>query len=122
MKSANHFQRVSKSRTRGFVHPQSIGPNDELDWLSIEIERNSPFLRAVSKISEESDVFWDIKTQFILHRRHITSWYNSQLMICKIRDIHGSDYGEYCLLGYKSPVRTSQETHYVLLQQPINDM
>jgi hypothetical protein len=31
----------------------------------------------------------------------------------KVTYIHGSDYEEYCLLGYKNPVRTSQETHYV---------
>jgi hypothetical protein len=27
--------------------------------------------------------------------------------------VHGSDYEECRLLGYKNPVRTSQETHYV---------
>jgi hypothetical protein len=32
---------------------------------------------------------------------------------CKIGDFHGGDYGERRLLGYKNPVRTSQETHYV---------
>jgi hypothetical protein len=33
--------------------------------------------------------------------------------ICKIWGFHGGDYEEYRLLGYKNPVRTSQETHYV---------
>jgi hypothetical protein len=33
--------------------------------------------------------------------------------ICKIWGFHGSDYEEWRLLGYKTPVRTSQETHYV---------
>jgi hypothetical protein len=33
--------------------------------------------------------------------------------MCKILGVHGSDYGECRLLGYKTPVRTSQETHYV---------
>jgi hypothetical protein len=32
---------------------------------------------------------------------------------CKIWGFHGSDYEECRLLGYRSPVRTSQETHYV---------
>jgi hypothetical protein len=32
---------------------------------------------------------------------------------CKILGFHGGDYEECHLLGYKSPVRTSQETHYV---------
>jgi hypothetical protein len=33
-------------------------------------------------------------------------------MLCKIWGFHGGDE-EYRLLGYKNPVRTSQETHYV---------
>jgi hypothetical protein len=37
----------------------------------------------------------------------------SQLMLCKICGFHGGDYEECRLLGYKNPVRTSQETHYV---------
>jgi hypothetical protein len=32
---------------------------------------------------------------------------------CKIWGFHGGHYEEYCLLGYKTPVRNSQETHYV---------
>jgi hypothetical protein len=34
-------------------------------------------------------------------------------MLCKIWGIHGSDYEECRLLGYKDPIPTSQETHYV---------
>jgi hypothetical protein len=34
-------------------------------------------------------------------------------MQCKIWDFQGGDYEECRLLGYKNPVRTSQETHYV---------
>jgi hypothetical protein len=33
--------------------------------------------------------------------------------VCKIWGFHGSDYEESHLLGYKNPVCTSQETHYV---------
>jgi hypothetical protein len=33
--------------------------------------------------------------------------------LCKISVFHGGDYEECRLLGYKHPVRTSQETHYV---------
>jgi hypothetical protein len=32
---------------------------------------------------------------------------------CNIYGFHGSDYEEWRLLGYKNPVRTSQETLYV---------
>jgi hypothetical protein len=34
-------------------------------------------------------------------------------MICTIRGFHDGDYEECRLLGYKIPVRTSQETNYV---------
>jgi hypothetical protein len=32
---------------------------------------------------------------------------------CKIWRSHGGDYEEWRVLGYKNPVHTSQETHYV---------
>jgi hypothetical protein len=35
------------------------------------------------------------------------------ICLCKIWGFHGSDYKECRLLGYKTPVRTSQETHYL---------
>jgi hypothetical protein len=34
-------------------------------------------------------------------------------MLCKIWGFHGGDYEEWRLLGYKNPVRISQEIHYV---------
>jgi hypothetical protein len=39
-------------------------------------------------------------------------------MLCKILGFHGGDYEECRLLGYKNPVLTSQETHYVSAIQP----
>jgi hypothetical protein len=33
--------------------------------------------------------------------------------MCKNLRFHGSDYEEFRPLGYKTPVHTSQETHYV---------
>jgi hypothetical protein len=33
-------------------------------------------------------------------------------MLCKISGFHGGDYEECRHLGYKTPVRTSQETRY----------
>jgi hypothetical protein len=39
-------------------------------------------------------------------------------MLCNIWRFHGIDYEECCLLGYKIPVRTSQETHYVSTTEP----
>jgi hypothetical protein len=39
-------------------------------------------------------------------------------MLCKIWGFHGGDYEECRLLGYKNPVRTSQETHYLSATEP----
>jgi hypothetical protein len=62
-------------------------------------------------------VFWDIKTQFVPHRKHyFSAKVSSQLMLCKFWRFHGSDYEEYRLLGYTKPVLTSEETHYSPLQ------
>jgi hypothetical protein len=37
---------------------------------------------------------------------------------CKIWGFHVGDYEECRLLGYRNPVRTSQETHYVSATEP----
>jgi hypothetical protein len=60
-------------------------------------------------------VFWDIETQFLLDRRHVTYPLHCPAGSCCVRfeNFDGSDYEECRLLGYKNPVRTSQETHYV---------
>jgi hypothetical protein len=42
----------------------------------------------------------------------------SHLQSCKIRGPHGDDYEECRLLGYKNPVRTSQEIYYVSATEP----
>jgi hypothetical protein len=64
-------------------------------------------------------VFWDIEAQFVPHRIHITPPQQpTQLMLCKIFGCHGGDYEECRLLGYKNPVVTSQETHYVSDTEP----
>jgi hypothetical protein len=39
-------------------------------------------------------------------------------MLCKIWGFHGSDYEECRFLGYKIPVHTLQQTHYVLATEP----
>jgi hypothetical protein len=38
--------------------------------------------------------------------------------LSEIWGFHGGDYEECRLLGYKNPVRTSQETHYISAKQP----
>jgi hypothetical protein len=48
-------------------------------------------------------VFWDMTTQFVLHRRHyVSATESSLLMLCKIWCVHGSDYEERRLPGYYS--------------------
>jgi hypothetical protein len=65
-------------------------------------------------VTMKNDVIWDIKTQFVLHRRHyVSATESSRLMLCKIWGFHGGDYEECRLLGYKNPVLTSQVTHYI---------
>jgi hypothetical protein len=68
-------------------------------------------------------VFWDIKTQFVPHRKHISAIKPSRLMLFKIWRLHGGDCEECRLLGYITPVRTLQETHYVCCRaQTVKDM
>jgi hypothetical protein len=38
--------------------------------------------------------------------------------LCKISGFHGRDYEECRFLGYKNPVHTSQETHYISAAEP----
>jgi hypothetical protein len=44
--------------------------------------------------------------------KHNMSLANS-ISTCNIAGVYGGDYEECRLLGYKNPVRTSQETNYV---------
>jgi hypothetical protein len=55
-------------------------------------------------------MFW------ILHR--VVSSATYVLCIRKVLGFHGGDYEECRLLGYKNPVRTSQETHYFSATEP----
>jgi hypothetical protein len=63
-------------------------------------------------------VFCDIETQFVPHRKHITSPLQSPASKCYVRRLQGDDYEECRLLGYRNPIRTSQETHYVSATEP----
>jgi hypothetical protein len=39
-------------------------------------------------------------------------------IVSMIWGFYGGDYVECCLLGYKNPVRTSQDTHYISATEP----
>jgi hypothetical protein len=58
----------------------------------------------------QSTTFNPVRTS---QETYISATELSQLMLCKIWGFHGGVYEECRLLGYKNPVRTSQETHYV---------
>jgi hypothetical protein len=60
-------------------------------------------------VTMKNVVFWDTSQE----THYISAKELSQLILCKILGFHGSDYEERRLLGYKNPVRTSPETHYV---------
>jgi hypothetical protein len=49
---------------------------------------------------------------------NITTHLRTYFLLRKIWGFHGSDYEECRLLGFKNPVRTSQETHYVSATEP----
>jgi hypothetical protein len=41
------------------------------------------------------------------------SCYKHNIPVCEFWGFHGSDYEECRPLGYKNPVHTSQQTHYI---------
>jgi hypothetical protein len=60
-------------------------------------------------------VFWDIITHFLIERKHITSPLQSPAgqYYVRFEVLMAGGYEECRLLGYKTPVLTSQKTHYV---------
>jgi hypothetical protein len=75
-------------------------------------------------VTMKNAVFWDIKTQFVPHRKHITSTLElSRLIPCKICGFHGGGYEKCRILGYKNPDPTSEETyHFYARAQPVKSM
>jgi hypothetical protein len=52
-------------------------------------------------------------TTLFYSRHHDCDHLTNVIKICKVWGYRRIDYEEFLLLGYKLPVRTSQETHYV---------
>jgi hypothetical protein len=51
-------------------------------------------------VTMKNVVFWDIKTQFVPHRKHdISATESSRLILCKIEGFNGGNYEECLLLG-----------------------
>jgi hypothetical protein len=73
----------------------------------------------------KNGVFWDIKTQFIPHRRHITSPLQSPASYCYVR------FGGFTEVTMKNGVFWDMKTQFVLHKkqlrlrytaQPVDDM
>jgi hypothetical protein len=86
--------------------------NDELYHcqLPLTVPESCP---GWGKIHILSDVLF-IVLQYVDTQTQVSyiKWKNN-LQACNLWGFHRSGYEEYLLLGYKNPVRTPQETHYV---------
>jgi hypothetical protein len=58
-------------------------------------------------------IYETLNREFVSGVSSISKWALKHSVPCKIWGFRGDDYEECRLLGYKNPVRTSQETHYV---------
>jgi hypothetical protein len=122
-------------------HSRTINCSIPMEWDTIRVGplycsccsygRNQGVMIAAT--GEEAGHFWGLRGLTDLHSLKNThththtselSWRGSRCNFittqikrriqtgCKIWGFHSDDYEE-CLLGYKNPVRTSQQTHYV---------
>jgi hypothetical protein len=71
--------------------------------FQIKIRQETVTTLAPKAVTKRITAFWDV--MLWSQCRH--------LLTCTIWGFHGGDYEECRLLGYKNPVRTSQETQYV---------
>jgi hypothetical protein len=42
-------------------------------WRKVETQKGFLTFEVFTAVTMKNDVFWDIRTQFVLHRTHITS-------------------------------------------------
>jgi hypothetical protein len=72
----------------------------------------------------KNDIFWDIKTQFVPHRRHITSSLQSLAGSCYVRfEVFTAVTMKTAVFwDIKKPVRTSKEIHLFSATGPIRLM
>jgi hypothetical protein len=80
-------------------------------WVSSYIHYRSVRFVAFTAVTIKIAMFWNVKNQFVPHRRHyfsapVSSW----LMLCKIWGFYCGHYEDCHLLECKKPFRTSQET------------
>jgi hypothetical protein len=114
----------------------------ELVWILAKTCRGSHNHCNCSEKSDGSDTLglstghyiaphlWNTEPHYGVRRASLLSPVVNPLTPCphklrvfrKIWGFHGGDYGQCRLLGYKNPVRTSQETHLRYRAQPVNAM
>jgi hypothetical protein len=77
-------------------------------WTSTSFVRFEVF----TVVTMKNAVFWNIKNPVRTSQEthYVSATEPSQLTLCRIWGFHGGDYEECRLLGYKTPVHTSQET------------
>jgi hypothetical protein len=71
-------------------------------------------------VTTNNDVFWDIKPQFLPHRKHITSPLQNPAGKCPVRfEVFTAVTMKYVVFwDIKKTVLTSQETYYVSATEP----
>jgi hypothetical protein len=65
-------------------------------WVAQDFNKK---LEVFTTVIMKNTVFWDIKTQFVPHKKHISDTEPSRLMLCKICDFHVGDCEACRLLG-----------------------
>jgi hypothetical protein len=61
----------------------------------------------------KNGVFWDIKTQFVLHRRHITSPIQSPVGYCHVRfEVFTAMTMKNAVVWDVTPCRSSKKRHF----------
>jgi hypothetical protein len=56
-------------------------------------------LEVFTAATMKNAVFWDIETQFLPYRKHISATEHSRLILRKIEGFHGCDYEYFHTLG-----------------------
>jgi hypothetical protein len=96
---------IGKFRSMKFLFKDNSPPRYRLKRLNMRFHSHTlskcARFEVFAVVTMKNVVFWDIKPQFVLHRRHSTSPTTelSQLMLYKIWRFHGGDYEEWRLLG-----------------------
>jgi hypothetical protein len=90
------------------------------NWLGDSFNNYEKCVRfeVFTAVTMKNAVFWNIKTQFVPHRKqYIPATDPSRIILCKICGFHGGDYEECRLLEYKTQF-VPHRKHYVSATEP----